>query len=76
MLDIQRNNFILEGSSVVVSVTSCEKTHDIHHQLMAHPHLLHIGVTDIACNRLEDTGVLIPLIPSGMAIIQLIADFK
>ena len=66
----------LEQSSVVVTITDCAKTHEINMELMEAGDLLHVGITDLACSRLEEAGILMPMIPPGSGLIQLLSDFK
>ena len=66
----------LEESSVVVTITDCDKTHEINRELMEAGDLLHVGITDLACSRLEEAGILMPMIPPGSGLIQLLSDFK
>ena len=66
----------LEQSSVVVTITDCAKTHEINREMVEAGDLLHVGVTDLACSRLEEAGILVPMIPPGSGLIQLITDFK
>ena len=66
----------LEQSSVVVTITDCAKTHEINMELVEAGDILHVGVTDLACSRLEEAGILVPMIPPGSGLIQLITDFK
>ena len=66
----------LEQSSVVVTITDCAKTHEINRELMEAGDLLHVGITDLACSRLEEAGILMPMIPPGSGLIQLLTDFK
>ena len=66
----------LEQSSVVVTITDCAKTHEINRELMEAGDLLHVGVTDLACSRLEEAGILMPMIPPGSGLVQLLTDFK
>ena len=66
----------LEESSVVVTITDCAKTHEINRELMEAGDLLHVGITDLACSRLEEAGILLPMIPPGSGLIQLLTDFK
>ena len=66
----------LEQSSVVVTITDCAKTHEINRELMEAGDLLHVGITDLACSRLEEAGILMPMIPPGSGLIQLLSDFK
>ena len=66
----------LEQSSVVVTITDCAKTHEINREMVEAGDLLHVGVTDLACNRLEEAGILVPMIPPGSGLIQLLTDFK
>ena len=66
----------LEQSSVVVTITDCAKTHEINREMVEAGDLLHVGVTDLACSRLEEAGILVPMIPPGSGLIQLLTDFK
>ena len=66
----------LEQSSVVVTITDCAKTHEINRELMEAGDLLHVGITDLACSRLEEAGILMPMIPPGSGLVQLLTDFK
>ena len=66
----------LEQSSVVVTITDCAKTHEINRELMEAGDLLHVGITDLACSRLEEAGILMPMIPAGSGLVQLLTDFK
>ena len=66
----------LEQSSVVVTITDCAKTHEINMELVEAGDMLHVGVTDLACSRLEEAGILVPMIPPGSGLIQLLTDFK
>ena len=66
----------LEQSSVVVTITDCAKTHEINRELIEAGDLLHVGITDLACSRLEEAGILMPMIPPGSGLIQLLTDFK
>ena len=66
----------LEQSSVVVTITDCAKTHEINMELVEAGDILHVGVTDLACSRLEEAGILVPMIPPGSGLIQLLTDFK
>ena len=66
----------LEQSSVVVTITDCAKTHEINRELMEAGDLLHVGITDLACSRLEEAGILLPMIPPGSGLVQLLTDFK
>ena len=66
----------LEQSTVVVTITDCAKTHEINRELMEAGDLLHVGITDLACSRLEEAGILLPMIPPGSGLIQLLTDFK
>ena len=66
----------LEESSVVVTITDCAKTHEINRELMEAGDMLHVGITDLACSRLEEAGILMPMIPPGSGLIQLLSDFK
>ena len=59
-----------------MSLTTCAKSHELNTAIKSEGHLLHVAVTDLACHRLEETGILIPMIPPGSGLIQLIADFK
>ena len=70
------DNVDLEASSVVVSLTDCAKTHEISRELGEAGDTLHVGLTDLACSRLEETGILVPMIPPGSGLIQLLTDFK
>ena len=63
-----------ESASVVVTMTGCDLAHSLTSQLPAS--VLHVAVTDLGCSRLEDVGILIPMVPPGSGILQLIADFK
>ena len=63
-----------ESASVVVTMTGCGLAHSLTSQLPAS--VLHVAVTDLGCSRLEDVGILIPMVPPGSGILQLIADFK
>ena len=69
-------NVDLDLSSVVVTLTDCAKTHEINKGLMEAGELLHVGMTDLACSRLEEAGILVPMIPPGSGLIQLLTDFK
>ena len=61
---------------MVVSLTNCAKSHELNMNLKSEGHLLHVAITDLACDRLEETGILIPMIPPGSGLIQLVSDFK
>ena len=63
-----------ESASVVVTMTGCDLAHSLTSQLPAS--VLHVAITDLGCSRLEDVGILIPMVPPGSGILQLIADFK
>ena len=63
-----------ESASVVVTMTGCDLAHSLTSQLPAS--VLHVAITDLGCPRLEDVGILIPMVPPGSGILQLIADFK
>ena len=63
-------------SDVIVTMTSCIKTHDLHMAIKMMEDILHVGVTSLPCDRLEEAGVLIPMIKPGQDIVQLIADFR
>ena len=66
----------LDMSTVVVTMTDCAKTHEINKELREAGKMLHVGVTDLACSRLEEAGILVPMIPPGSGLIQLLTDFK
>ena len=66
----------LTGSSVVVTLTDCAGTQELSREVAGRGEILHVGVTDLACARLEETGILVPMIPPASGIIQLLADFK
>ena len=69
-------NIDLTGSSVVVTLTDCAGTQELSRKVAGRGEILHVGVTDLACARLEETGILVPMIPPASGIIQLLADFK
>ena len=69
-------NIDLTGSSVVVTLTGCAGTQELSRKVAGRGEILHVGVTDLACARLEETGILVPMIPPASGIIQLLADFK
>ena len=38
--------------------------------------VLHVAISSLACPRLEATAILLPILPPGMDVVQLVADFK
>ena len=52
------------------------KTHEINAETNRWNGVLQLAITDSDCNRLEESALLIPMIPPGHEIKQVIADFK
>ena len=63
-------------SDVVVTLTHCSRTHQLHEEVVEFDHLLHVGITDTPCDRLEDVGILIPMVSHDNDIVQLLNDFR
>ena len=71
-------NFDVNETDVLVTLTRCSTTHNIHDSILAGgvDHILHVGVTSVPCARLDNTGVLMPMVTTNNDMVQLISDFK
>ena len=63
-------------SDVIVTLASCERTHQLHKDIKMLEHILHVGMTSLPCDRLEEAGILLPMIKPGHDIVQLVSDFR
>ena len=66
-------------TTVVVTLTDCEKTHMMNQDLMMNEmneQLIHFAVSDLTCNRLSGESILLPVTTPETSLIQLVTDFK
>ena len=66
-------------TTVLITLTDCEKTHMMNQDLMLNEmneRLIHFAVSDLTCDRLSGQSFLLPVTTPDTSLIQLVTDFK
>ena len=77
-IDVLNQYFDVNETDVLITLTRCSTTHQLHDSLVAGgvDHILHVGMTGVPCARLDHTGVLMPMVTTDNNMVQLLRDFK